>query len=99
MDDVERKTEGLGDISLSATLSFINPMWTSPGSNMGFHNEKSVAIRLNSVDTSPLAFKRRIKSVCHMQALLGAHQILHIFRIRVKLRLFSKSQKNVMKYK
>ena len=34
-----------------------------------------------------------------MQALLGAHHILHVFRIRVKLRLFSKPQKNIMKYK
>ena len=34
-----------------------------------------------------------------MQALLGAHHILHVFRIRVKLRLSSKSQKNIMKYK
>ena len=40
-----------------------------------------------------LTFKRRIKSVCHLQALLGAHHILHVFRIGVKLRLFSKSQK------
>ena len=43
-------------------------------------------------DYELLTFKRRIKSVCHLQALLGAHHILHIFRIRVKLRLFSKSQ-------
>jgi hypothetical protein len=27
-------------------LSFINPMWTCPGSNLAFHNEKSVAIKL-----------------------------------------------------
>ena len=40
-----------------------------------------------------LTFKRRIKSVCHLQALVVAHHILHVFRIRVKLRLFSKSQK------
>jgi hypothetical protein len=45
MDDAERKTEVLGKKSLSVTLSFINPMWTSPGSNLGFHNKKSVAIK------------------------------------------------------
>lgn len=46
MDDAETKTEVLGEKSFSATLSFINPTWTSPGSNLGFHNEKSVAIKL-----------------------------------------------------
>ena len=44
-----------------------------------------------------LTFKRRIKS--HLLELLGAHRILHVFRIRVKLSLFSKSKKNIMKYK
>ena len=39
-----------------------------------------------------LTFKRRNKSVCHLQALLEAQHILRVFRIRVKLRLFSKSQ-------
>jgi len=43
-----------------------------------------------------LNFKRRI---FHLLALLGAHHILHVFRIRLKLRLFGKSQKNIMKYK
>ena len=37
-----------------------------------------------------------LNPVCHLQALLGAHHILHVFRIRVKLRLFSKSQKHIM---
>ena len=37
-----------------------------------------------------------LNSICHLQALLRAHHILHVFRIRVKLRLFSKSQKNIM---
>lgn len=46
MDDAERKTEGLGEKSLSATLSFINSTWTSPGSNLGFHIEMSMAIKL-----------------------------------------------------
>ena len=40
-----------------------------------------------------------LNPICHLQALLGAHHILNAFRIRVKLKLFSKSQKNVMKYK
>ena len=34
-----------------------------------------------------------LNPVCHLQALLGAHRILHVFRIVVKFRLFSKSQK------
>ena len=34
-----------------------------------------------------------LNPICHLQALLGAHIILHVFRIRVKLRLFSKSKK------
>ena len=34
-----------------------------------------------------------LNPICHLQALLGAHHILQVFRIRVKLRLFSKSQK------
>ena len=42
-----------------------------------------------------LTFKRRIKYRLHMLALLGAHHILHVFRIRVKLRWFSKSQKKI----
>ena len=40
-----------------------------------------------------LIFKCRIKSHLHLLALLGAHLILHVSRIRIKLRLFSKSQK------
>ena len=40
-----------------------------------------------------------LNPICHLLELLGAHRILHVFRIRVKLRLFSKSQKNIMKYK
>jgi hypothetical protein len=40
-----------------------------------------------------------LNPICHLQALLGAHHILQVFRIRVKLRSFSKSQKNIMKYK
>ena len=40
-----------------------------------------------------------LNPICHLQALLGAHHILHVFRIRVKLSLFSKSQKNIRKYK
>jgi len=27
-----------------------------------------------------------LNPTCHLQALLGAHHILHVFRIRVKLR-------------
>jgi hypothetical protein len=46
MDGPERKIEVLGEKSLSATLSFINPTWTSPGSNLGFHIDKSVAIKV-----------------------------------------------------
>ena len=38
--------------------------------------------------------KDELNPVCHFLALLGAHHILHVFKIRVKLRLFSKSQKN-----
>ena len=37
--------------------------------------------------------KDELHPVCHLQALLGAYRILHVFRIRAKLRLFSKSQK------
>ena len=33
-----------------------------------------------------------LNPICHLQALLGAHHILHVFRIRVKFRLFSKYQ-------
>ena len=40
-----------------------------------------------------------LNPICHFQALLGAHHILHVFRIMVKFRLFSKSQKNIMQYK
>ena len=45
------------------------------------------------------ALKAELNPVCHLLALLGARHILHVFRIRVKLRLFSKPQKNIMKYK
>ena len=34
-----------------------------------------------------------LNPICHLQTLLGAHHILHVFRIGVKLRLFSKSKK------
>ena len=34
-----------------------------------------------------------LNPVCHLLALLGGYHILHVFRIRVKLRFFRKSQK------
>ena len=40
-----------------------------------------------------------LNPICHLQALLGAHHILHVFRIMVKFRLFTKSQKNIKQYK
>ena len=46
MDNAERKTSVGREISQCHFVSFINPTWTSPGSNLGFHNEKSVAIKL-----------------------------------------------------
>jgi hypothetical protein len=46
MDDAKRKPEGLGEKSVSATWPFINPTWTSPGSNLGFNSEKSVTIKI-----------------------------------------------------
>ena len=45
-----------------------------------------------------LPLNAELNPICHLLALLGARHILHFFRIRVKLRLFSKSQKNIMKY-
>jgi hypothetical protein len=40
-----------------------------------------------------------LNPVCHLLALLGDRHILHVLKIGVKLRLFSKPQKNIMKYK
>ena len=34
-----------------------------------------------------------LNPICHLLALLGAHHIIHVCRIWVKLRLFSKSKK------
>ena len=48
--------------------------------------------RFNS-NTSTLPLNHELNPVCHLLALLGAHHILHVFRIRVKLRLFRKSKK------
>jgi len=45
------------------------------------------------------ALNDELNPICHLQALLGAHHILRVFRKMVKFRLFSKSQKNIMKYK
>ena len=64
----------------------------------------SSAVRTESLcntDTFLLyPFNAELNPICHLQGLLGgAHHVLHVFRIRVKLRLFSKSQKNIMKYK
>jgi hypothetical protein len=28
-----------------------------------------------------------LNSICHLQALLGAHHILHVFRIRAKIEI------------
>ena len=39
-----------------------------------------------------LPLNAELNPICHLQALLGAHHILHVFRIGVKLRFFSKSQ-------
>ena len=44
-------------------------------------------------------YNAELNPICHLLALLGAHHILHVSKIMVKLRLFSKSKKNIMKYK
>ena len=54
-------------------------------------------VAYNSV-SSGYPLNEELNPVCHLQVLLGAHHILHVFRIMVKFRLFSKSQKNVMQY-
>ena len=50
-------------------------------------------------DGRNLNLNAELNPICHLLALLGAHHILHVGRIWVKLRLSSKSQKNIMKYK
>ena len=42
---------------------------------------------------APQPLNAELNPICHLLALLGAHHILLVFRIRVKLRLFSNSQK------
>ena len=42
---------------------------------------------------SALPLDAELNPTCHLLALLGGYHILHVFRIRVKLRLFRKSQK------
>ena len=51
----------------------------------------SVQLSKQLVTNYPL--NAELNPVCHLLALLGSHHILQVFRIRVKLRLFSKSQK------
>ena len=41
----------------------------------------------------PYPLNAELNTVCHLLAQLGARHILHVFRIRVKLRLFSKLKK------
>ena len=48
---------------------------------------------------SGLTLDTELNPVCHLLALLEGYHILHVFRIRVKLRLFRKPQKNIKKYK
>ena len=55
--------------------------------------------KCNTIHTLHYPLNAELNPICNLQALLGSHHILLIFRIRVKLRLFSKSQKNIMKYK
>jgi hypothetical protein len=38
-----------------------------------------------------------LNSICHLQALLGAHHILHVSRIRVNLALIRAQRRNVVK--
>ena len=40
-----------------------------------------------------LTLNAELNPVCHLLALLGAHHILRVFRIRVTLKLFSKYKK------
>ena len=54
-------------------------------------------IKIRLFCTTPAPFNLYTPNpVYHLQELLGAHHILHVFRTRVKLRFFSKSQKNIM---
>ena len=62
-------------------------------------NCKLCKIRLAPDQEEIKHLNAELNPICHLLALLRAHHILHVFRIRVKLRLFTKSQNNIMKYK
>ena len=49
--------------------------------------------------SSPISFKRRIKSHLPFAGIIRSSPYSPHFRIMVKFRLFSKSQKNIMQYK
>jgi hypothetical protein len=55
---------------------------------LGSEGESSVKMRVEGLESqtncsNPL--NAEINSICHLLALLGAHHILHVSRIRVKL--------------
>jgi transposase len=52
---------------------------------MGFNSE---FIRINPLNTE-------LNPICHLLALLGAHHILHISRIRVKILVITDSIKEI----
>ena len=58
---------------------------------LSFLHNIQTNIRANVAYYYPL--DAELNPVCHLLALLGGYHILHVFRIRVKLRMFRKSQK------
>ena len=64
-------------------------MFVTADLQAGIHKKK--------IDIYPL--NDELNPIWHLQTLLGAHHILHVFRIMVKFILLSKSQKNIMQYK
>ena len=48
---------------------------TVTGSNLGSNNPSELAVNPLSTELNP---------ICHLLALLGAHHILHVSRVRVK---------------
>ena len=76
--------------------AFISSSTNNIFCNVQFHNLRRVLINIQKKVLAALFYSTldaELNPVCHLLALLGGEHILHVFRIRVKLRLFRKSQK------
>jgi hypothetical protein len=68
----------------SGNLNFLEPSGPLQACNGAANGNYTTDMH---VHINPLNAELRVNSICHLLALLGAHHILHVSRIRVKVDL------------